>query len=405
MTDTTLAAAPAGLAEARARFAPLFERIAADAARREREHELPTALVRELAGAGFGALRLPVSAGGSGLSFAELGELLVDLAAADSNLPQIFRGHLAFVEDRLAAPPSASRDAWLARFAAGEVVGNAWSETGPVALGESGTRVRRTSDGVRVTGRKFYTTGSLYADWIDATATDEEGNAVTVLVRVDQPGVTVSDDWDGFGQQLTGTGTAVFDDAVVEAEHVHRFEDRFRYQTALYQWTLVSVLAGIAQAVEREAGAALRARTRVYSHGLAPLAKDDGQLQAVIGELSATAFTARALVRSVSEALDAAASTAAERDSAEDVEANVRAEIASAQAQIALSQAVPVAATRLFDTLGASAVSRAAGLDRHWRNARTVASHNPWVYKARIVGDWSVNGTAPTPIWHVGTAR
>jgi hypothetical protein len=49
-------------------------------------------------------------------------------------------------------------------------------------------------------------------------------------------------------------------------------------------------------------------------------------------------------------------------------------------------------------------VSRAAGLDRHWRNARTVASHNPWVYKARIVGDWSVNGTAPTPIWHVGTA-
>src|SRR6478609_4554211 len=107
MTDTTLAAldVPRGLAAARERFAPLFERIAADSVRREREHELPAALVRELADAGFGALRLPVTAGGGGLSFVELGELLVELAAADSNLPQIFRGHLAFVEDRLAAPP------------------------------------------------------------------------------------------------------------------------------------------------------------------------------------------------------------------------------------------------------------------------------------------------------------
>ncbi|WP_314149067.1 acyl-CoA dehydrogenase family protein [uncultured Leifsonia sp.] len=402
MTDTTLSA-PAGLAAARERLAPVLERLAADASRREREHELPTEAVRELAAAGLGALRLPVESGGGGLSFVELGELLVDLAAADSNLPQIFRGQFAFAEDRLVAPPSADRDAWLARFAAGEIVGNAWSETGAVGLGESGTRVRRTPDGPRVDGRKYYTTGSLYADWIDATAKDEDGADVTVLVRTGQPGVVVSDDWDGFGQQLTGTGTAVFDGAL--ADHVYAFSDRFRYQTALYQWTLLTVLAGIAQAVERDAGVALRARTRVYSHGLAPFAKDDGQLQAVIGEVSAVAFTARSLVRSVGETLDAAAATAAERGSAADDAANIRAEIASAQAQVVLSQSVPQAATRLFDTLGASAVSRAAGLDRHWRNARTVASHNPWVYKARIVGDWSVNGTVPPFIWQIGVDR
>jgi alkylation response protein AidB-like acyl-CoA dehydrogenase len=402
MTDTTQRA-PASLAEARERFAPILQRLADGAAARERDHELPTDLVRELADAGLGALRLPVESGGAGLSFVELGELLLDLAAADSNLPQIFRGHFAFAEDRLVAPPSPDRDTWLARFAAGEIVGNAWSETGAVGLGESGTRVRRTTDGARVDGRKYYTTGSLYADWIDATAKDEDGEDVTVLVRTGQPGVVVSDDWDGFGQQLTGTGTAVFDDA--PAEHVYAFSDRFRYQTALYQWTLLTVLAGIAQAVERDAGAALRARKRVYSHGLAPFAKDDGQLQAVVGEISAVAFTARSLVRSVGEALDAAAATAAERGSPEDDAANVRAEIASAQAQVVLSQSVPQAATRLFDTLGASAVSRSTGLDRHWRNARTVASHNPWVYKARIVGDWSVNGTVPPFLWQIGVDR
>ena len=60
------------------------------------------------------------------------------------------------------------------------------------------------------------------------------------------------------------------------------------------------------------------------------------------------------------------------------------------------------AATIAFDALGASAVKRDAGLDRHWRNARTLASHNPRIYKDRIVGDYAVNGTPPPAQWRVG---
>ena len=60
------------------------------------------------------------------------------------------------------------------------------------------------------------------------------------------------------------------------------------------------------------------------------------------------------------------------------------------------------AATDLFDTLGASATSRAKALDRHWRNARTVSSHNPRVLKARVVGDSLVNGTPPPYAWAIG---
>ena len=53
------------------------------------------------------------------------------------------------------------------------------------------------------------------------------------------------------------------------------------------------------------------------------------------------------------------------------------------------------AAERLFDTGGASATAGALNLDRHWRNARTIASHSPLDYKAHAVGDYLVNGTAP----------
>ena len=124
----------------------------------------------------------------------------------------------------------------------------------------------------------------------------------------------------------------------------------------------------------------------------------------LIGEISSGAFVAHATVQRVATAIQRAFETSADRGSAEDDAANVAAEIASAQGQVVLSTLVPQAATRVFDTLGASAVSRSKGLDRHWRNARTVASHNPWIYKAKIVGDWSVNATPPPFIWAIGVA-
>ena len=58
----------------------------------------------------------------------------------------------------------------------------------------------------------------------------------------------------------------------------------------------------------------------------------------------------------------------------------------------------------VFDALGASATLRPAGLDRYWRNARTISSHNPRIYKDRIVGDFAVNGTLPPPQWRIGQA-
>ena len=49
----------------------------------------------------------------------------------------------------------------------------------------------------------------------------------------------------------------------------------------------------------------------------------------------------------------------------------------------------------MFDALGASGTYESLRLDRHWRNARTLASHNPRSYKERILGDWLVNGADP----------
>ena len=77
-------------------------------------------------------------------------------------------------------------------------------------------------------------------------------------------------------------------------------------------------------------------------------------------------------------------------------------EIEIYQAQTIIVEQVLEATSTLFNGLGASALSRTLGFDRFWRNARTLASHNPVIYKERLVGDYAVNGTPPPVYWIAG---
>ena len=107
-----------------AAFRPIFTRIAQGAAEREQQRILPDEPIRWLKEAGFGTLRIPREKGGWGASL----PLLIELAQADSNLPQALRAHFAFVEDQLNQPDSAGRDRWFRRFLDGELVGSGWTE-------------------------------------------------------------------------------------------------------------------------------------------------------------------------------------------------------------------------------------------------------------------------------------
>ncbi|MFL4477369.1 acyl-CoA dehydrogenase family protein [Paeniglutamicibacter sp. ORCA_105] len=395
-----------------ARFAPLFADIAAGASERDRTGSLPREQVAALADAGFGAVRVPESHGGAGATLPELFELLTELAAADPNITQALRSHFAFVEDRLVAVPGAERDAWLARFVAGELVGGAWTEIGTVTVGEVNTKVSPDGNGgFVVNGTKYYSTGSIYADWIDTYAQrTDTGSRVIAVVSAHQPGVQLGDDWDGFGQRTTGTGTSTYTDAVVTAQNLIEFDTRFKYQTAFYQEVLLAVLAGTARAVEREFAAELAARKRTFSHAAANVAGEDPQLLQIVGEVSAAAFVAAGAVERVATSLERAYETAValhagDATEQEDEAANDAAELASAQAQVALTPLVLNAVTHAFDALAASATSTTKNLDRHWRNARTAGNHNPWVYKARLVGDHSVNGAALPRVWAIGASK
>ena len=380
------------------KYRPLFERIAARAVDAELTRTLPFEQIGWLKEAGFGAARIPVELGGDGLTWPEFTSLLIELAAADSNVVQALRGHFALVEDQLYHHPDDDRSVWLNRFAAGEIAGNAWTEPG---AGGVATRLEGSGDALTLTGRKYYSTGSIYADWIDAVAKRPDDSDVAVIVSARQDGVTILDDWDGFGQRLTGTGTTIFDGAHVDESAVFEFASRFPYQTALYQHFHLATLAGISQAVERDAAEEVRNRRRAFTHNNAALVRDDPQVLAVVGDISARSYVAVATAQRAAQALEAAYQ-ARHLDAEAEHAVNVQTELETAQAQVVLSTLVPQGAAAIFDGLGASSTSTEKSLDRHWRNARTVATHNPWILKAKVVGDWLVNGTEPVFVWGIG---
>ena len=387
-----------------AKYRPIFSKIAEGVVQREIDRQLPYEQIQWLKQAGFGAVRIPVEYGGDGVSQQQLFELLIELAAADSNIVQALRGHFAFVEDRLVAHRDQDQSLWFKRFVQGDLVGNAWTEIGKVQIGDVITRVQQDEQGkFWVNGEKYYSTGSIYANWIDLFAYDEtKKEHVIAAISTHVQGVEVQDDWDGFGQKTTGSGTLNLKHVPVPADHILPFVQRFKYQTAFYQVVHLATLAGIAHAAVATFSEEVQKRDRIYSHGNADLVRHDPQILQVIGHAAAQSYAAKTIALKVAAALDEAYISHFAQEHAQDIAANDQAELESAQGQVIISELVLDLTTRLFNTLGASSASSQKQLDRFWRNARVISSHNPIIYKQKVIGDWFVNQTPLPYVWQIG---
>ncbi len=217
-------------------------------------------------------------------------------------------------------------------------------------------------------------------------------------------GVDVVDDWDGFGQTLTASGTTTFRDVVVEPQDIVIDDERFRYSAAFYQLVHLATLAGIGRAITADVAKAVAERRRTYTHAAAARSSEDPQVLQVVGRIRAAAYAAAAITLQAAASLQRAFDAHFIDDADAEEKANAIAELEAAQAQTVVSDLILEASTLLFDALGASATKKPAGLDRHWRNARTLASHNPRIYKHRIIGDFAVNGTLPPYQWRIGAS-
>ncbi len=253
------------------------------------------------------------------------------------------------MEDRLNSSDHPSTEIWLERFRQGQFVGGGWTEASNTKFGEIGTRIT-TSEGVtRITGNKYYATGSLYADWLDVIGRNENDELVTALVAREQPGVTLIDDWEGFGQQTTASGSARYQDAVVDEHGTFPAEQRFAYQGLFYQTALLSVLVGIGRAAFRDGSDGLRRRTRNYPLGVNEVPPQDPLLQQQIGRIATRLFQAEAALEKQSATLDVVAHAHARGDVEREKSALVDATVRTHEAQSVIIDSVLEITATIFD--------------------------------------------------------
>jgi alkylation response protein AidB-like acyl-CoA dehydrogenase len=378
----------------------LLAGIAAGAKDRDLNDENPFDQVSALKRAGFGTLRLPTELGGAGYTVPQLFSAVIDVARADPIVAHIFRTHFWFTEERLRTPHDSVGRRWLRKIADGKTFGNAFSEKGTLAVGSLVFNTRLLPDpavGFRLTGEKYYSTGTLFSDYLTATATTDHDSVAIVIVPADRTGVRLIDDWDGFGQRRTGTGTTIFKEVAVSAEEVlsdspYDADPAPTVQYASLQLYIHAVVAGILATVVDDGVALLRSRERSFSHAPTERPIDDPLLQRQLGVLASTAYVARAAVLDAAEAIGRA--TASDSGDGPDPELAADAQLKVAKVKVHLDDVAPEAATRLLELGGASASSRTRNLDRHWRNIRTITLHNPVAYKARVIGQNLLHGTA-----------
>lgn len=121
-------------------------------------------------------------------------------------------------------------------------MGNASHERGTAHVGSLATTARQEGTEWVLDGEKYHSTGALFADWITTTAQTPDGRQVSVSVPAHAHGVDRVDDWDGFGQRLTGSGTTRYTGVRVPATHVQP-RPRERHATLLPAFLQTILLA------------------------------------------------------------------------------------------------------------------------------------------------------------------
>lgn len=379
------------------RVPALAERIREDAARRDRERILPFDAFGWLREAQIGTILVPREWGGPGGKVSDYLRVIRQLGAGDSNVAHALRSHFNFALSILLRAPRQPDALAFERLLSGAIFGGAHTENLTRHPTDVGTRLLREGDHYRLTGRKHYATGTAFADFASFSAEDDEGNMVFAMIPTDREGVEILDDWDGMGQRLTASGGVILNNVRVEPEEVGARDldgQIGRHTSTVRQLHLAASAAGAVAAALEDGRRYVLDHGRAAAHSHARFARDDFFVQKELGEIAALAYGVDATLTAVALEQDATAAAFLRGAAEEEIDVLlVAGAISGARAQLVAGKLALEAAGKIFELGGGSATSSEYNLDRHWRNIRTVLNHNPLNHKARVVGDYLLNGT------------
>ncbi len=369
--------------------------LAADALVRDRANALPTVEIELLRERGLLTLTIPAELGGAGVPWSVSAQIVRLIARADSSIAHILGYHYVWLRF------IGSFDTDQARRALRETADNRWLWASPGNNRETGyPPIVEDGDEYVVTGDSGFASGGPVADRLFTIAL-RDGDLMTV-VEVDpaDPGVRFSGDWDVLGQRLSASQSITLTDLRVDESRILRrygpireHEPRQSVQVLHFQLTFGILHLGIAEGALEAALAYTREHTRPALHSGVERGRDEPYILAGYGTLVARVQAVSALVERAVHALDWLYGLA------DDVTTEQRAAVAEiiASAKIVSTETALDVTSAVFEYTGARSTAARHGLDRYWRNVRTISLHDPVAYKRDEVGRYVLNGEAPTP--------
>ena len=362
------------------------------AARRDQQRKLPWSLIEQFTRSGLGSISIPREFGGPQVSFVTLAEVFAIISAADPALGQIPQNQVGILNLISSTASQSQKEQLFSSVLQGWRIGNAGPERGSKNTLDLKARISADKNDFVISGQKFYSTGALFAHWIAVKALNDDGKPVMAFVRRGTPGLRVVDDWSGFGQRTTASGTVLLNSVRIDDELVidsWRLGEVPNIQGSVSQLIQAAIDLGIAREAITDTISFVRERSRPWIDARVERNSDDPYVIADIGKLKIELHAAEALLRKAGRVLDEVSAAPI------DAQAAARASIAVAEAKVLSTELSLLASEKLFELAGSSATLARFNLDRHWRNARVHTLHDPVRWKYHAIGTYRLNGTLP----------
>lgn len=277
------------------------------AARRDQQRKLPWTEIEQFTRSGLGSIAVPREYGGPQVSCGTIADVFAIISAADPALGQIPQNQFGVLQLILSTGTERQKRILLQSVLEGWRIGNAGPERGTRDTLELKARITADGNGFVINGQKFYSTGALFAHWVAVKALNEEGRQVLAFVRRGTPGLRIVDDWSGFGQRTTASGTVLLNNVRVDAELVldnWRINETPNVQGAFSQLIQAAIDLGIARGAIDDAIDFVRERSRPWIDAHVERASDDLYVIADVGKLKIELHAAEALLRKAGQVLD-----------------------------------------------------------------------------------------------------
>lgn len=368
----------------------LAEQFKAGAVQRDAERILPFEEIEAYSQSGLWAITVPKQYGGAEVSSYTVAQVIALISGVDGSIGQIPQNHFYGLEILRNNGTEQQKQKLYAEVLKGARLGNALAEFKTKTAAQRQTAIRKTDQGYVINGEKFYCTGSLFAHRIPTLVVDEQDQQFLAFVPRNSEGLTLIDDWSGFGQRTTGSGTVKFNNVQVLAEDVVPFDIAYSEPTIsgpFAQLLHASIETGIARAAFEETLKRVR-QARPWIDSGVDQATDDPLTKFELGRIVADVRASEVLLKQAARSIDAARPA----PTAENV---AKASLDVAKVRAHSTETALKASSKLIELAGSRGSQREDDLDRFWRNARVHTLHDASRWKYYFIANHILNGVLP----------